>query len=343
MNAVIALYMLVLGSTWSALAAAEGIPICAPGLLSCGTAGCYSSLLTNCMEWQGKRQCQPIGILQQLSLMVSASNTRRCHMGYVNTCGTDFCSNDELCSMQGCVLMPTTNGSSAAAAAAAMRQAGSSPRDMCYAARSSSAACRGDSSDLQKVPCNSIGVALVPGVTCFQSTLFNCAASEFQEIVHTCRGLAMVADAVREVINSTVAAAEAADGTNASTAVAASAAAGDEEQEQPRTPRWRRQPKIDQPLLQPVFEGLANVVSDVSKSIFNISVPPTGSQRGAALAGSSSSSSSSSGSSSGSSSESGFYLVPPAGIRNSATSSSCRSFVVSPMCCSGNGWWHRCK
>ncbi|WIA13875.1 hypothetical protein OEZ85_002447 [Tetradesmus obliquus] len=70
------LWFLLLGSTWSALAAAAGIPICAPGLLSCGTAGCYSSLLSTCMEWHGRKQCQPTGILQQLNLMVSASADR---------------------------------------------------------------------------------------------------------------------------------------------------------------------------------------------------------------------------------------------------------------------------
>lgn len=55
MNAVIALYMLVLGSTWSALAAAEGIPICAPGLVNapgCNVAAQHSMihLLVACMQ-----------------------------------------------------------------------------------------------------------------------------------------------------------------------------------------------------------------------------------------------------------------------------------------------------
>jgi hypothetical protein len=258
-------------------------------------------------------------------------------MGYMNTCNTDFCSNDELCSMQGCVQMQTMNGSSAAAAAAALQQAGGSPVEMCYAARSTSAACRGDSSELQMVPCNSIGVASVPGVTCFQSTLFNCAASEFREIVHTCRGLAMVADAVREAINSTVAAAEAAEEAKQSTAaVAAAAVTGDaaaedatvdadilEEAEPPRRLRRQRRPELDEPLLQPVFEGLANVVSNVSKSLFNITVPAVGTQRGAALAGSSGSSSSIA------ESGTGFNLVPPAGVRNSAASGSSKDIVVS--------------
>jgi hypothetical protein len=313
--------------------------------LSCGTAGCYSSLLTTCMEWQGRKQCQPVGILQQLNL-VSAIAERRCPMGYLNTCGRDFCSNDELCSMQGCVQMQATNGSNAAAAAEVMQQAGSSPDEMCYAARSTSAACRSDGSALQTVPCNSIGVASVPGVTCFQSTLFNCAASEFREIVHTCRGLAMVADAVREAINSTVAAAQEAEGANASTAAVAAAAdfaiapssgvSEDHVIEEPRRPRRQRRPELDQPLLQPVFEGLANVVSNVSKSIFNISVPPAGSQRGAALAGSSSSSGGSS-SSSSTGGGTGFHLVPPAGIKNAAAGSSGRMpaclKVRAALCC----------
>ncbi|WIA34019.1 hypothetical protein OEZ86_012401 [Tetradesmus obliquus] len=312
---------MLLGSTWSALAAAAGIPICAPGLLSCGTSGCYSSLLSTCMEWQGRKQCQPNGILQQLNLMVSASADHKCPMGYLNTCGKDFCSNDELCSMQGCVQMQAANSSNAAAAAAAMWQAGESPEVMCYAARSTSAACKSDSSALQPVPCNSIGVASVPGVACFQSTLFNCAASEFREVVHTCRGLAMVADAVRDAINSSVAAHEAhvAAEANASTAEVAAAAVDDDDvHEEPRRPRRQRRPELDQPLLQPVFEGLANVVSNVSKSIFNISVPPVGSQRGAALAGSSSSSSMQAGGGSG------FQLVPPAGIKSAAAGNSGR-------------------
>jgi hypothetical protein len=316
--------------------------------LSCGTAGCYSSLLANCMEWQGRKECQPTGILQQLNLMVSASAPRKCHMGYMNTCNTDFCSNDELCSMQGCVQMHTMNGSSAAAAAAVLQHAGSTPVEMCYAARSTSAACRADTSELQMVPCNSIGVASVPGVACFQSTLFNCAASEFREIVHTCRGLAMVADAVREAINSTVTAAEAAEEAKTATAavaaaaVAAAAVAGDaaaedaaddadsaEGEEQPRRPRRQRRPELDEPLLQPVFEGLANVVSNMSKSLFNISVPTVGSHRGAALAGSGSSSIAESGSLPGTA----FNLVPPAGVRNSAGSgcSSSRDTAVSAV------------
>uniref|UniRef100_A0A383W6S0 Uncharacterized protein n=1 Tax=Tetradesmus obliquus TaxID=3088 RepID=A0A383W6S0_TETOB len=288
------------------------------------------------MEWQGRKQCQPNGILQQLNLMVSASADRRCPMGYLNTCGKDFCSNDELCSMQGCVQMQAANSNNAAAAAAAMWQAGESPEVLCYAARSTSAACKSDSSALQPVPCNSIGVASVPGVACFQSTLFNCAASEFREVVHTCRGLAMVADAVRDAINSSVAAHEAhvAAGANASTAaVAAAAAAADGDDgdlvEEPRRPRRQRRPELDQPLLQPVFEGLANVVSNVSKSIFNISVPPVGSQRGAALAGSSSSSSSMQ-----AGGGSGFQLVPPAGIKNAAAGSSGRM----PACLSAVGF-----
>lgn len=285
------------------LVAGKGIPFCAPGLLSCGTAGCYSNLLTNCVELGGTQQCQPIGILQQINLLVSARVESKCHVGYINKCGEDYCSNDELCTLQGCVPMqpPAPSNSTADASAAVALQVldTRSPREVCHNARDASAACSTDMSDLTKVPCNTVGVASVDGISCFQSTLFNCAAGN-GDVVSTCRGIALVAGAVREALNMSSANATQLPGINATLPQDVTIASASNSNHSTNSSG----------LLLPLFEGLADMVNNVSNSLFNISIPSFTARN---ASGSGSSSSRSSGGS--------FSLQPPPGIGNAAESS----------------------
>lgn len=284
----------------------RGIPVCPVGLPACGMHGCYTPLLTKCDTHNG---CISVKILSQLSALVRfggspAESAGRCPIGFANACGSQFCDMGEVCvggnSCQSSSATPLPPAAKAGTSAAAKKAA-------CIAARRTASVCSSDTSDLEVVDCNGIGVASIEGVTCFQSQLFNCAVQRGGSATYTCRGIAGVAQVVTEVWNSTI-------NTAAAMAQEMADAIAKQEQEQAAAQEasggdgvpvvlsdtlgsgssrgggiegtaqelWRAGKEValdklnhavhdkGQPLLQPIFQNLAHMVNNASKSLLNI-------------------------------------------------------------------------
>lgn len=276
--------LLVVGACM--LCCGHGFPVCAPGLLSCGTAGCYSGILTRCV----RGQCQ--GILG--SLLSGSTATSRCPVNYLNTCGNTYCGVDEGC-LKG-VCMPVTSGNCSqpltnTLAEAAGVTADMSALDSCRAARRALEACAQDTTQLVVIDCNSIGIGTVPGVMCLQSRLFNCAAGPGYSPYYNCRGLAVLGDAISQAVGDKV--------ENAS-----------------------------QPILQPVYEKMANWVGNVSQNVLNITLPTA---QGTSDAITSLATMLSGGRTNISSAADDFTLVPPGGINTADQTSLSMVALVSEL------------
>lgn len=182
----------------------QGIPVCPAGFPACGMHGCYTPLLSKCDPNNG---CISVKILSQLSALVrfgtgAAAHAGACPIGFANTCGqSTFCAMGELCVGGVC---QQASSSSQSFTALKVRDSPAAARAACLAARYGSTACAGDTSDLAVVDCNTIGVASIAGIFCFQSQLFNCAVQPGGSATYSCRGIAGVAQAVGEVWNTTL-------------------------------------------------------------------------------------------------------------------------------------------
>ncbi|KAF8057274.1 Oxsr1 [Scenedesmus sp. PABB004] len=328
-------------------ASALGIPACPPPLLSCGASGCYSPLMSvACVNGQ----CQPVGLLQTLNLLVGppAAQGSACPVKYINACGDagTFCGSGELCTAGTCVPASLIDDN---APLPPPLPRNATALEVCSAARAASPPCAGDASPLALTDCGAIGVAELPGVVCLGSRDFVCAAQSGDEsaaaTVHSCRGRALVAGALKDAWNSSL------------DAIWPNRTAG-------------------QPLLQPVFEGMAvrgtarprtapprtaqrrrgeptppppplplggqDLVANVSNGLlapFNISVParkggsaqPAGGVGGApAHASWSFGGSGGGGGGGGGGSSDGFVLVPPPGI-NAAAAAARRSSLLAGL------------
>lgn len=250
-------------------------------------------MLTRCVQGQ----CQSIiG-----SFLLGSSATRTCPIKYINSCGSTYCGVDEGCLQGVCVPATSTNGSqplTATLAQAAGVTADMSALDTCRAARKALEACAEDTTQLAVIDCNSIGVGTVPGVTCLQSHLFNCAAGPGFSPYYSCRALAVIGDAMSQAVGDKV--------ENAT-----------------------------QPLLQPVFENLANWVSNVSQSVLNITLPAPNSSNNAwatLLSG---------GRNNGSNAADGFKLVPPGGVNSACRNVFSLSLLVSVEIDEQSHGWHK--
>jgi len=87
------------------LEAASGVPICAPGLLSCGLAGCYTRVLTACNREDDGSQaaCRPIRLLQSvLNRFRQSNHSSLCPTGYANACGDVFCAMNQVIREKSC-------------------------------------------------------------------------------------------------------------------------------------------------------------------------------------------------------------------------------------------------
>lgn len=189
--------VLVLGAC--VLCDAAGFPVCPLGLQSCGSAGCYSSMFTRCVQGQ----CQSI----IASFVSGAAATRPCPVKYLNTCGNSYCGVNEGCLEGVCHQTPAGNSSQVlnyTLENAAMVTLDMSALEMCSAARKTLDACADDNSQLQVIECNAIGIGRAAGVTCLQSHLFNCAGGPGFRPFFSCRALSVLGDVVTQAVGDKV-------------------------------------------------------------------------------------------------------------------------------------------
>lgn len=189
-----ALLVLALVQTCWLLPASAGIPVCAPGLKPCGTSGCYSELLSECVN--GRCQSRIMALMQELGAQQQDAGKGGCIVPFMNACAKDFCSNGELCISGKCTATSSSSSSSKAPAP-------QTPLEQCTVARASSFGCEGDASPLSLTDCTTIGVAPVASVRCYESKLFKCAAGG-GATVSSCKGEAVMAEAAGGLLNATV-------------------------------------------------------------------------------------------------------------------------------------------
>jgi len=150
---------------------------------------------------------------------------------------------------------------------------GAEPYKVCLAAWKAAESCGQDASELRRARCNALGVGSLPGVNCFQSRKFRCAADGAGALWYTCRRAAVVADKVQQAIDGAFSNITAA-ATAAVTAAAQAAANGSTVNNLTLLSEVKQTISSSmQPLLQPLWQDLAGVVGNVSQRVLNISLP----------------------------------------------------------------------
>ena len=230
--------VLIVLSTVSASAA--GIPFCALGLRACGDNGCYSELLHSCTD--GKCQSRLQGLMLELGVQGGQPQPSPCPFPFSNACGKLYCDVGEACLNNKC--QRVYNATSSASTTRASTN-GASPVEVCTAARKKAAACSDDVSPFAVIDCNRIGTAQAPGIVCLESQEFKCAVSE-AATVSSCKEGALLSNVIAGVVNF----------TNSLTGQLA--------------PTAGHQQNGSQPLLQPLFQSMADAVNNFSQTVLKV-------------------------------------------------------------------------
>jgi hypothetical protein len=215
---------------------------------------------------------------------------------YINACGVGtYCSSGHFCVNGTCAviagLAPAATASPAGTIAAASLRAlgggGAGPLQACAAARAAQQGCSADASPLLRTDGTKLGYAMPTADTeCFESAAFKCCAAPghagrgVDSLVSACKGVVLLENAVSGLVNGTAslisyvanaasnssgpggaggaqggfgAPQGGADGGGNATAAAAAVATA----------------VLTRPVaaLEPVFQGLANVVTNVSRAL----------------------------------------------------------------------------
>jgi len=190
---------------------------------------------------------------------------------YVNSCGAGtFCDSGKVCINGTC--MATAAGIAANANMTAQLPTNSiiTPMQACTASRLTQRGCSSDSTPMLRANGVRLGYALVSDQTeCFQSSAFKCCAiastdpesPSIASLVSSCKGSVIFESAMSGIVNSTVSLFQSvAANAQAATAVAANASANGTVYNGTAIPGV-------EPVLQPVLQSLANLVTGVSQAI----------------------------------------------------------------------------
>lgn len=202
----------------------------------------------------------PIGLHTTMLLFAAGlvTNTPIHCLPFMNTCGnSNYCSSGQSCINGKCSSAATTTTQEPATAATitvSQAAAAATPQQACLDARSKQSACSSDATPLLPANGTKLGYAVDAITQCFESSAFKCCAAPSQgaatpgvtSIVDSCKGVALLENAFQGFVN----------GTANFLQGLGSGANGTQAQQGQQTP-----------ILQPILQGMANVVTNISSAL----------------------------------------------------------------------------